>query len=254
METLKMNIEDSGKAFVYLLIDPITDEPFYVGKGHDHRDVSHLKPSMWKDPFATNNPFLYHKIKSLMESGNRPIIQRIHENITEKMAYELEHEYIMKWGRRFVDGGMLFNISEYKGGSSKGISKPWCDEAKEHFRLWCKSIRKYDPSYQELYEDYVVQGKTREKIAEENGVSVVLVKKRLKELRITKPKAVRYPKRNEWTCLLCGIEFTTPQSTKRKYCSLTCRDKAKALDHGKKRSGNDSRECDGKGQDKGIQD
>ena len=232
-----MEQNESRKAYVYLLIDPTTGKPFYVGKGHDYRDSSHLKPSNWKSPNDTCNPFLYNKIKSLMESGNPPITKRIHENLSEDDAYRLEHEYIETHGRRFVDGGTLFNISEQSGGSSKGVPKPWSEEAKAYYKLWCKSQRKYDPSYQDLYEDYIVKGKTRKKIAEENGVSAVLVKQRLKQLGITKPKSVQYPKRNEWTCQECGIDFTTPKSVdERKYCSISCRTKAKALEHEQKRS------------------
>lgn len=221
-----MSNQKNSDAYVYLLIDPNTNEPFYVGKGHDYRDKAHLKPHKLINPLDTTNPFLYFKIQSLVRSGTPPTIKRIHENLTEQDAYNIEHELIMQYGRRFVDGGKLFNISDTKGGLPKGMPKPWSKEAKEHFRLLCKIMRKYDPTYEVLYEDYITLEKTREQIAKDNGVSIALVKKRLKELGIVKPKSVRYPKRNEWKCSICGIDFTTPHSVNsRKYCSLLCRTK-----------------------------
>jgi hypothetical protein len=68
-----------NNCYVYVLVDPITDEIFYVGKGTAYRDSSHLKPSSWNDPKNTVNPFLYFKIKSLMENKTPPIIKRLHE-------------------------------------------------------------------------------------------------------------------------------------------------------------------------------
>ena len=239
------NDHPKNSAYVYLLIDPNTNEPFYVGKGHGYRDHSHMKPHKLKNPQDTTNPFLYHKINSLCEKGTPPTVKRVYENLSEEKAYEIEHKLIEEYGRRFVDGGKLFNISATKGGTPIGIAKPWSEEAKEHFRIWCKANRKYDPTYQELWHDYIVCGKTREMIAEENGVSVVLVKLRLKELQIKKPKNIRYPERNKWKCQECGVDFTTPKSVEsRKYCSIRCSTKAKAKEHDQKRSGEISSKCD----------
>ena len=212
--------------YVYFLIDPTTDEIFYVGKGSNYRDFSHLKPSLWSNPKCTPNPFLYYKIKSLMEKDTPPIIKRVADNISEDDAYNLENFYILKYGRRFVDGGILFNISDLKGGSIGGRSKPWSSERKCSYQKMCRNKRLYDPSFDELFEDYISKGFHRKTIAKMYGVSESLVKIRLKELGIIKPKNLCYPPRNVFVCEKCGKEFTSSHSVKkRKYCSNICKRK-----------------------------
>lgn len=181
--------------YVYGLYDPNTDDLFYVGKGTGYRDASHLKPSMWTNPKKTTNPFLYYKIKSLMENDTPPVIKRLYENVSEEEAYRLENDIVLKYGRRFSkENGKLFNISEYKGGNKKGKKLHWSEDRRKEHRIHCKSKRKYDPTYEELYDDYITKNLKRCEIAEKYKVSVVLVKKRLQHFGITKPKHLRY----EW--------------------------------------------------------
>lgn len=72
--------------FVYGLYESSSEEPFYIGKGSGYRDTSHLKPSAWKDPIHSTNPFLYFKIKSLMELGKTIVIKRISTGLTNEEA------------------------------------------------------------------------------------------------------------------------------------------------------------------------
>ena len=215
------------KCYVYLLKESndVNDVGFYVGKGTGGRAYVHLRESRWSNPKNTHNPFLYHKIKSLMDAGTPPIVYFLAINLTSNEAYEIESQYIKKHGRRFSDGGVLFNVSEKSGGPATGTPRPkWSEETKQNFKKVCKAFRKYDPLYEELYNDFVVLGKTRQQIAVENNCSTALVKKRLQELGISgkKPKSKRYPPKNEWYCKACNKSFTTPQCTKRKYCSRKC--------------------------------
>jgi hypothetical protein len=207
---------------IYELIDANTGKVFYIGQGKKYRPQSHLKKSLWESPHETSNPFLYNKIKSCMMTGNPPIINILHENISPEKANEIETSLIAKHGRRFVDGGLLFNISPGGNLQPEGYSVEWSDERKASHRSSCKDNRLYDPTYEKLYEDYIVLGKTRNDIASENDVSVPLVKIRLKELGITKPKNVRYPQKNSTKCEQCGVGVITPRSIVRKYCSVEC--------------------------------
>jgi hypothetical protein len=218
------------KSFVYVLKDPKTEEIFYVGKGTGYRDKSHIKPSNWKNPKNTKNPFLYYKIKSLMEKNTPPIIERLYENLTDEQAYEIEHSLIKEHGKRFSGNkrGKLLNISDWKGGPNSGSKNPWSKKRKKDYKKICNKRRKYNPTKKELYEDYVLKNKKRQEIALENGVSDVLVKKRLQELGITKPKELVFPERNVYTCESCSKEFTTPKSVKKRhYCSDKCYQKAR---------------------------
>jgi len=221
-----------NNCYVYVLLDPITQEIFYVGKGTGSRDSSHLKPSLWNNPKNTVNPFLYFKIKSLMENKTPPIIKRLHENISEDVAYNIENNYIKQYGRRFLDNnGKLFNISDFKGGSAVGKKKPWSDDRKEKHKCYWRERRKYNPSYDELYNDYIVNNLKRKEISEKYNISDVLVKKRLNEFGIIKPKKLAYPQRNEYTCIVCSKKFETPLSVKvRKYCSNKCYRNNNAID------------------------
>lgn len=212
-----------SECYVYGLYDPNTNELFYVGKGTGYRDRSHLKPSMWSNPKDTTNPFLYYKIKSLMENNTPPIIKRLYESVTEEEAYRLENELVLEYGRRFSkENGKLFNISEFMGGNKKGKELPWTEERLASWQKFQKERRKYDPSYEELYEDYIIRNLKRFEIAEKYDVSEVLVKKRLQHFGIKKPKHLQYGDSNKCRCLNCKKEFETPPSVKRKYCSKVC--------------------------------
>jgi hypothetical protein len=213
-----------NNCYVYGYYDPITNELFYVGKGTGYRDKSHLKASNWKEPKKTTNPFLYYKIRSLMERKTPPRVVRLFENLTEDEAYTVETELIEKYGRRFSpENGKLFNISEYKGGNKRGKVFLWTDERKQkHQEMW-RSKRKYDPTYEEIYDDYIIKNLSREEIAKKEGVSEALVKKRLQHYGIIKPKELCYSTKNTFCCISCKEEFATPNSVNgRKYCSRKC--------------------------------
>lgn len=209
--------------YVYGLYDPITNELFYVGKGTGYRDTSHLKPSMWSKPKDTANPFLYYKIKSLMENDTPPIVKRLYENLSEEDAYRLENEIILQYGRRFSeDNGKLFNISEFMGGNKKGKELVWSEERRSRHQSVCKQKRKYDPSYEELYDDYIINNMRRVDIAKKYDISDALVKKRLQSFGIMKPKHLQYGSGTKHICAHCHTEFKTPPSIKRKFCSKGC--------------------------------
>jgi hypothetical protein len=77
--------------YVYLLIDPTTNQPFYCGKGHGDRWKSHF--GYWSGN-GKNNP-CENKIKSLRKKGFEPTVQFLVENISdENVAYRIEEEYI----------------------------------------------------------------------------------------------------------------------------------------------------------------
>jgi transposase len=220
--------------YVYGYYDPKTNDLFYVGKGSGQRDVSHLKPSNWKEPKDTTNPFFYFKIKSLMEKNERPIIKRIAESLTEDKAYQIEHELILEHGRRFVDGGILFNISDNRGGPAKGTRTPWSEERRYSYRKQCFENRVANDR-EELAEMYLELCMSRKEIAKHYGVSEVLIKKRLQEYDIRKAKEQQKKTRDKVftksrkmvECGNCKNQFEVAASHDRKFCSTECSSKSR---------------------------
>lgn len=95
--------------YVYHLINPNTNEVFYVGKGHDNRCHQHLKDTLE----TTHNKRLWGHINNIRKTGKEPIIVKIQENLTEEKAYELERFEVEKYGRKEMDeGGILMNLTE----------------------------------------------------------------------------------------------------------------------------------------------
>ena len=93
------------KYYVYVYKDPITKQPFYIGKGSGNRYLDHA-----------NKPYqsfkrVQDKIKNIRNKGLEPIIEFIYKQLTEDIAYTLEEELIVKYGRKDIDpNGILMNI------------------------------------------------------------------------------------------------------------------------------------------------
>lgn len=95
--------------YVYELVDPRTDQPFYIGKGKGNRAYVHLSCSE-----RDRNSYKEAKINKIRSQGLEPQVRYIAENIIdEELAYEIEKQMIKKYGRKGYDeGGILTNICE----------------------------------------------------------------------------------------------------------------------------------------------
>ena len=103
--------------YVYHLIDPRTEQPFYVGKGCGKRDASHLIEAGRAEKYWTNK----HKcriINKIVQQGKKIGIIRIADSLTENDAHVLEIAEIEKYGRVCNGTGILTNIQE--GGANGG--------------------------------------------------------------------------------------------------------------------------------------
>lgn len=102
------NIEQESDIvyYVYQLVDPRTDQPFYIGKGKGRRAKTHL----WEVP-ETRNQHKENKIASIRANGLEPKIEYIAENIVdEQLAYTIEATLIAKYGRKgYEKDGILTN-------------------------------------------------------------------------------------------------------------------------------------------------
>lgn len=109
MLMLNQNIPADSMYYVYVLIDPRNDQPFYVGKGKGDRVLQHYYN--WSSDKMVN-PHKFKKIQKLKKLGYGPKYEIVFENSDVNLVYEEERKLIEKWGRsRYDKGGILTNIS-----------------------------------------------------------------------------------------------------------------------------------------------
>ena len=113
--------------FVYVYLDPLypihseygllkfDNLPIYIGKGKDWRHKAHLR--------KTANPIFRNKIKCWKRKQLEPIIIKLHENLTEQEAWDLEKKYISTIGRLDQGTGPLLNLTD--GGEGPAGRTPW---------------------------------------------------------------------------------------------------------------------------------
>ncbi len=99
--------------YVYIYSDPVTNEPFYVGKGKDNRMFSHLYEAKVLVKGKKANWLKINKIRKIQRIyGKDPDINIYKDNLTEIKAFELEKKLIVEFGRKDLNGGTLLNLSE----------------------------------------------------------------------------------------------------------------------------------------------
>ena len=94
--------------YVYALIDPRNDQPFYIGKGTGKRAKTHLYNKRSK---KDSNSFKENKIDKIRSEGLEPLVCILKDNLDEQTAYDLEAQYIKMYGRK-EDSGILTNLCE----------------------------------------------------------------------------------------------------------------------------------------------
>lgn len=93
--------------YVYALIDPRNNMPFYIGKGKGRRAKTHL----WEVP-ETRNQYKENKIADIRNQGFEPQIEYLAEDILdEEFAYKMERDLILRYGRKgYEPYGILTNV------------------------------------------------------------------------------------------------------------------------------------------------
>jgi hypothetical protein len=167
-------MKNEPRSYCYILLDPrkpgrfsytmesgrtlvLHAEPFYVGKGINLRCYSHVRDvesGKAKPSHKTN------KIRSILNCGLEPIVEKTRANKTDREALDLERELIALIGRRDTHEGPLTNKTDGGEGlsgaiqTSDWISKrvsstanaksQWTEGQKERFSESVKYARSQD--------------------------------------------------------------------------------------------------------------
>ena len=108
----------SNNTYVYVLINPITGLPFYVGKGRDNRATRHI--SLRKSSKQhRDNPHKNNTINQIIAAGEKIIIEIVSSHILECDAFTHEQELIALHGRKCNNTGILTNITRGGEGHTK---------------------------------------------------------------------------------------------------------------------------------------
>jgi hypothetical protein len=106
--------------YVYVYRDPRptkNNQPVYVGKGTGDRDLSHWSRGSHNKPFQD---FIAH----LKARGLIALCERVFETEDEQKAFNKEIELIALYGRRNLNTGMLFNLTNGGEGATGHVRTP----------------------------------------------------------------------------------------------------------------------------------
>lgn len=106
--TPNYQLGQSGKYYVYIIMNPQSNEPLYVGKGTGKRLYDHFT----KSSLCGANPYKNNKIKHLIKSGFTVRVIKIISNIKESLALKYEELLVQLFGRKINRSGCLYNFAE----------------------------------------------------------------------------------------------------------------------------------------------
>jgi hypothetical protein len=118
-----------NNSYVYMLIDPRNNQPFYVGKGVGDRCYFHLDEAKY---YKDRKSLKLGKIRKLFSLGLEPIIKKVEENVSDEQAIELECFLISE----IRDFGILLTNMTDGGDGAKGYR-----HTEEH-KLYMSSTQK----------------------------------------------------------------------------------------------------------------
>ena len=127
--------------FVYGLVDPRTNEIFYIGKGKGDRPERHLKEAKkYERTGKSTNVYKSRKILNILKAGFESYkITFLHKNLTEDEAFDLEIKEINSRSN-------LTNVGEGGKGGDNISNNPNREEIIEKIRTSVKK-RCEDPNY-----------------------------------------------------------------------------------------------------------
>lgn len=97
--------------YVYEIIDPRNNLPYYVGKGKGNRANWHIEQRIIRE--STGNQYKDRITDQIFKDGLYPVVRKVFFTDDEIEAYNVEAKLIKRYGRRKIDpNGILTNICE----------------------------------------------------------------------------------------------------------------------------------------------
>jgi hypothetical protein len=109
--------ENSNKFYVYELVNSLTGDVIYVGKGCGDRMYTHVRQSKMGKHINTD---LQNTILNIIERGGKIEYRTPHINISEQSAYEFEIKMINEYGLKNLCNKINYKISYYSTQTMKG--------------------------------------------------------------------------------------------------------------------------------------
>lgn len=107
--------------YVYALIDPRNNQPFYIGKGSRKKGYQRIK-AHFREHGKKDNPFKASVIDKIESLGLIVRIEILSDNLSEEDAFSVERIFISFYGRRDLGKGLLTNLTNGGEGTSGKVS------------------------------------------------------------------------------------------------------------------------------------
>jgi hypothetical protein len=104
--------------YVYNLIDPRNNLPFYIGKGKGYRMMDHIYTVKNNLKYRSKNRHLYNKIAQILTLGFDVLCKKVFETEDEQLAFDFEKKMIEEIGLE-----NLTNLTNGGEGYSRKLSE-----------------------------------------------------------------------------------------------------------------------------------
>ena len=118
--------------YVYALMDPRSNLPFYIGKGTGNRAQTHLYRSDETGIHRTqDNIFKNNKINKIRSTRAEPYIIIFQKDMIESDAYDLEESLIKFYGRYGKDPNGILTNRVIKNIPPSALGRKWSEERRK---------------------------------------------------------------------------------------------------------------------------